>query len=288
MNSTPLSQQDGYVFRDRYPERDAVYALYDKQSAVARELDCFREALPYGNHPRERYDLFLASDLDAPLVVFFHGGYWQSLDRSRFSFIGARLAQLGFTVALPSYPLCPETTLDRVLKSSAQCLTEIFDQLAQDGRKPRHWIISGHSAGGHIAAWLATSALPINVAQPMACIPISGIFDLTPLLETTLNSALGLSAAQAKKFDPIAPGTLGPKIALAIGASETDAFQSQSRGYGEKVANAGGDFDLVHLPGLNHYTVLSDFLEEHSILLQLFNEIDQRPPNQGQPTNVGS
>lgn len=267
-----LSQQDGYVFRDRYPERDWVYALYDKQSAAARELDCFRGALSYGNHPRERYDLFLAPDPDAPLVVFFHGGYWQSLDRSRFSFIGARLAQLGFTVALPSYPLCPETTLDGLLKSTAHSLTAIFDQLDQDGRKPRHWIISGHSSGGHIAAWLATSALPINVAQPKACIPISGIFDLAPLLETTLNSAIGLSGAQAAEFNPLAPGAGGPKIALAIGAGETEAFQYQSRSYGEKVVVEGGNIRLTQLPGLNHYTVLSDFLEDRSILLKLFNE----------------
>ena len=262
--------QAGYVLRDRHPERVEVYTRYDEWSAQARALPCFHGALPYGDHPRERFDLFAAEAPDAPLVIFFHGGYWQSLDRSRFAFVGARLARCGFTAALPSYPLCPETGIDGILQSARRSLAAIFGALERDHRHPRHWVLSGHSAGGHIAAWLACAERPARLTRPAGCLAVSGIFDLAPLRETTLNEALGLTAAQAERLAPPGGGPRKPAMRLVVGEDETQEFHDQSARYLRRTRARGGDAEMTMLPGRNHYTIMGEIMADGSELLQLF------------------
>ncbi|HEV8036497.1 alpha/beta hydrolase [Yoonia sp.] len=263
-----LTEQTGYVFRDRHPERDEVYAFYDYESAAARRLDCFHGGVPYGPHPRERFDLFIAPERAAPLVVFFHGGYFQSLDRDRFSFIGAQLVKAGFTVAVPSYPLCPQVSLDQVLDATSRALPRVFDHLEALGRRPRHWSCAGHSAGGHIAAWQATHP-QTGVTAPAACLAISGLFDLAPLRKTTLNASLELSADDASKLSVPAVSADGPRMILAFGSDETPAFHQQTNTYFSKITETGGRVERARISSKNHYTILSEFTEDNSILTAL-------------------
>ena len=265
----PLSEQQGYVLRDRHPERHEIYEKLDFLSAAARRTPGYLGAFGYGPHEREQFDLFLADAPDAPLVVFFHGGYWQSLDRSRFSFIGEQLRRQGVSVALPSYPLCPEYRLEEVLRSAAASIPAVLKKLEQLGRSPKEWSIAGHSAGGHIAAWIAANGDWPGVTGPSRCCAISGIFDLQPLLHTTLNEALRLEPAAARKLslDPV--GAAKTRLRLAVGADETDAFLRQSRLFLSSVSSAGGHVTLEELDGYSHYTVLTEFLRPVSRLGQM-------------------
>lgn len=257
--SSGLSNEAGYIFRDRHPERTQVYERFDAASAAARrELGC-RCDVAYGSHPRMRFDLFPGREA-APLVVFFHGGYWQSLDKLRYSFVAAALVPLGFAVALPTYPLAREVSLRAIVGATSACLPAIFASL---GRLPPFWIASGHSAGGHLAAMLAaaTDADPVPIA---GCVPVSGIFDLVPIVQTSLNAALGLDAAQARALSPVRRPPPRCAVTAFVGAEETDDFIGQSRDFVDRCVAAGERAEMVSLPGRNHYTVLCDLLEDRS------------------------
>jgi arylformamidase len=249
----------GYVFRDRYPERMDVYRMFDEASAAARAtLPCKRN-LAYGGHRRQVFDLFPAGN-GAPLVVFVHGGYWQSLDKDRYSFVASSLLSRGFSVALPNYPLAPDADMKAIVGSVSGCLPAILDTLEAP---PPFWIATGHSAGGHLAAMLAMNAKACNVPL-VACAPISGIFDVEPLVETSLNAALGLDVERAAEFSPMRrPPPCCPLTAFA-GASETSEFISQSERFVAHWHASGQPAELVSLRDKNHYTVLCDLLEEHS------------------------
>lgn len=262
----------GYVFRQRHPERTEVYARFDAWSAEARAGPGFAGVLRYGPHPREAIDLFAADDPAAPLAIFFHGGYWQGLDRARFSFVGERLRRRGITTALPSYPLCPEVTLDALLRSAGRAVEAIHRHMGQKGRAPARWMLAGHSAGGHIAARLAGAASGGPAAAPARCVAISGIFDLAPLRATSLNAALALTPEDAARLSVRPPGPNGPLMRLAVGKEETPAFLDQSRRFRDRVAQAGGFVHLRCLDGANHYTILEDFMLEPSTLLRLFDD----------------
>ena len=90
-------------------------------------------------------DLFEAGP-DAPVAVFIHGGYWQALDRSWFSWIAPALLQHGVSLAVPSYDLCPTVRLGRIVSQMRDAVELIR---ARTGKRP---VVFGHSAGGHLAA----------------------------------------------------------------------------------------------------------------------------------------
>jgi arylformamidase len=254
-----LANEAGYVFRDRYPEREHVYRLFDEASAAARTaLPCKRN-LPYGAHPRQVFDLFPAGE-GAPLVIFVHGGYWQSLDKDRYSFVAAALVPHGFSVALLNYPLAPEASLEAIVESVGGCLPAVMEALAAP---PPFWIATGHSAGGHLAAMLAMKREAGNVPLA-ACAPISGIFDVEPLVETSLNAALGLNRHRAAKLSPMRRRPPLCPLTAFVGADETIDFMVQSRQVVEHWQASGRHAEFVSLRDKNHYTVLCDLLEEQS------------------------
>ena len=94
---------------------------------------------------RTEQDRFFSGTAEGPIVVFIHGGYWQALDGSFFSHLAAGLNAHGVSVAIPSYDLCPDVTVEDIIGEMRSASRE----LAKLGRP---LVISGHSAGGHLAA----------------------------------------------------------------------------------------------------------------------------------------
>ena len=87
----------------------------------SRDAKAYREAhqgrltvVPYGPGERHRLDLFVG-DRTGPIVVFIHGGYWQALDGSSFSHLARGLNAHGIDVAVPTYDLCPNVSIDDII-----------------------------------------------------------------------------------------------------------------------------------------------------------------------------
>lgn len=263
MNGTSLASEAGYVFRERYPEREEVYARFDAASALVRVALPFRQNVPYGIHPRETFDLF-EPHAGAPLLIFIHGGYWQSLEKDRYSFVAGAMAREGFAVALPNYPLAPETPLEAIVESIGRSIPAIVGSMRTP---PPFWVVSGHSAGGHLAAMAALSA-PSGLPPLAACVPISGIFDVTPMVETSLNATLQLDVGRATALSPISRSPLSCRLVAVVGAEETPDFLEQSRRFTSHWETSGAAAHLKTLPSRNHYTILCDLLEEHSEIVR--------------------
>jgi len=126
-----LDLEAEYNNRAAVPDHPAVMARWKADSEAAREAHP-TVALPYGAGEREVMDLFEAGP-EAPVAVFIHGGYWQALDRSWFSWVAPALLKHGVSLAVPSYDLCPDVRLGRIVG-------EIRDAVAlirtQTGRRP--------------------------------------------------------------------------------------------------------------------------------------------------------
>jgi arylformamidase len=191
--------------------------------------------LPYGSRERQRYDLFHAADKDAPLIVYIHGGYWQRGDRKDYSFVARELNANGITVAIPSYSLCPAVSVMEIGDEIQLCLAALWKRT-----KKRPTVI-GHSAGGHLTAemlardWIGFTGVPADLVH--AGYAISGVFDLAPLISTSLNEALCLTAGTARAASPLfrPPPPKGRRFVAAVGGDESEEFQRQSR----EIAGAG-------------------------------------------------
>jgi arylformamidase len=95
--------------------------------------------LAYGETSRERLDLFLAADPQAPTLVFFHGGYWQINDlvKESFAFFAEALLPLGINLAVIEYTLAPTARLDRIVGEVRRSVRWLAEHLGEYGSTAR-------------------------------------------------------------------------------------------------------------------------------------------------------
>lgn len=242
-----------YNNRARVPGHPALIAGWQRDAAAWREA-CPRAelGLAYGGRERERLDLFHpAASGDAPLAMFIHGGYWQGLDRSFASHCARGLNGHGVAVAVPSYDLCPNVPLAAIVEQMRAACAFVFR------RTGRRIFVSGHSAGGHLAAMLLATDWPrfdrgLPEGLVHAALPISGVFEVTPLLATTIGTALQLVEAEAERLSPRRLPSPARPLHCVVGGAESGEFIRQSRDMAEAW---GGSFEAT--PGDDHFTVIS-------------------------------
>lgn len=240
-----------YNNRALVPDHPAVMARWKTGSETAHAAHP-PQVLKYGPGERERIDWFDAGD-GAPVVVFLHGGYWQALDASWFSFVAPPLLAHGVSVAIPTYDLAPSVRLGRIVDQARAAVDLIRDRT---GAAP---VVSGHSAGGHMAACLLADG------RASATVSISGVFDLEPLIPTSLNVALDLNRAEAQALSPIRwPAPAGAVLDCIVGGAESEAFVNQSRAMAARWGDAGAETRFEALPDLNHFTVLDPLFDVDS------------------------
>jgi arylformamidase len=259
-----LDLEAEYNNRARVPDHPAVMQRWRETAEAARAARPPLE-IAYGPGPREVMDLFEAGPKDgtvAPIAVFLHGGYWQALDRSWFSGLAPALASHGVSLAVPSYDLAPAVRLGTILRQVRAAVDTIR---ARTGARP---VVFGHSAGGHMAACL------LSEGRASAAVAISGVFDLAPLIQTSLNNALDLddreAAALSPVFWPVPDGSTpgGTVLDCIVGADESPEFIRQSRMMAHHWGARGVETRFEALAGLNHFTVLDPLFDPDSAVVR--------------------
>ncbi|MBF9029988.1 alpha/beta fold hydrolase [Rhodobacterales bacterium HKCCE3408] len=245
----------GGTYPARWTEAAAAF-----RTAARAEID-----LPYGPAPRNRFDLFHPEGTPEGLVVFIHGGYWLRFDKSYWSHLAAGPVSAGWAVAMPSYTLAPDARISEMTREIATMVTRAAGMI--DG--PIH--LTGHSAGGHLAARMGcTGVLPDAVADRIArIIPISGVNDLRLIRYTEMNETLGIDAAEAEAESPVLlEPRRGPRITAWVGAEERPEFLRMTRALVESWGRKGAVIDGVYERGRHHFDVIDGLEQPYSILCQ--------------------
>ena len=250
-----------YNNRAKVPEFEAIVQGWQADSERVRQQLEGDLAVPYGPHEREYLDVFPAASAAAPVQVFFHGGYWHSLDTSLFDFIAEGFVRQGVTTVLVDYPLTPRVTMDGLLAACRRAMIWLHQHVANYNGDPQQLYLSGHSAGGHIVAMLLATAwrewadeVPEQLIRGGCA--ISGLFDLTPIRLSYVNDKVGLDEATANRNSParLSPASASPLI-VAVGEAESDEYQAQSRDLAA-AWRKHAPITEVTVPGANHFTVL--------------------------------
>jgi len=115
--------------------------------------------LAYGEKPDEVFDLFLPSkkNRNAPVLIFVHGGYWQWLDKDHYAFSLEPIRSAGAIVASINYTLCPENSIPGIVEQVRKACAYIYFNIAIHHGDRNNIHVTGHSAGGHLTAMIAST-----------------------------------------------------------------------------------------------------------------------------------
>jgi arylformamidase len=252
----------------RWPDPDRDYAngafipgAADYPPRWTREAAEFRQALGpraeldlvYGPSPRQRLDLFLPEGPPKGVVMFVHGGYWHLFSKAHWSHLAAGPLARGYAVAMPSYTLAPVARLAEITAEIARAAWFVGTRVAGP------IVVTGHSAGGHLAARMGCADVPVPVARVL---PISPLTELGPLISTGMNATLKIDEAEAASESPARLALRdGVSAHVWVGAEERPAFLWQARVLAEEWA-----CPWTADPGRHHFDVIDGLADPGSPL----------------------
>ncbi|MHA1189836.1 MAG: alpha/beta hydrolase [Alphaproteobacteria bacterium] len=222
--------------------------------ALARSWPGKRD-IRYGDGPKMTFDLHLAGEPGAPVVVFIHGGFWRMLDKADHVFAAHGLHRSGFTVVNLNYDLCPTVSLTALNAQIARALAYISENAADLGITGAPVTLMGHSAGAHAAAFAAANPdLPNNVA---AIVPVSGILDTNAVVHLPFNEDVCLTENEASALNVMEmPPRSGLRALVTVGGDEPPAWIGQSVVWHEMASDHIAKCELEIIPGTHHFSVL--------------------------------
>ena len=139
-------QEKHYNVRNRVPDFLDVFQDWAVQSHTFRETAKSELDLRYGDSPKSTLDIFLPENTDYPVPVqmFIHGGYWQALDKSDFSYLAAPYVKAGVAIAIVNYDLCPSVSLEHIVNQMRAAIIWLYENGETHGIDPDNIHISGH------------------------------------------------------------------------------------------------------------------------------------------------
>lgn len=266
------------------PDTAAIIDSWPARAEATRARYGFDADIAYGPHPREVMDVYHAEN-PRGTVVYIHGGYWRMLSKLETSWVVDGFVDRGVSVALLNYPLCPDVGLDQIVESTRRAFATLWRGALNDDER-RRVVVTGHSAGGYLTALhLATDWKAYGLpADPLVgAVSLSGIFDLAPLMHTSMNEAIRLTKDMATSLSLVGvPIRSKAPLVLAVGGDETAEFHRQS----EALADGWPDLEprVVEVPGANHFTIVDDLAHANGHLNRIVMELIDGPEARGSAT----
>ncbi|GGX13833.1 lipase [Streptomyces malachitofuscus] len=263
----------------------AARAAAEEQSALSHPPVEPDATVTYGDDPDQLIDLYVPRGAagPAPVVVVLHGGAWRApYDRRHISPFAAFLAGRGFAVASVEYRRgagepggaavagrWPDT-FDDVAAAMDALPALIREHLP--GADPRRVVLTGHSAGGHLALWAAARHLlpadaPWRTAAPA---PLRGVVALAPIADLAVADKLGVCGDAVRQLlggdddfaerrpsaDPALLLPTGIATTLVQGRTDVDVPQAVAEAYAEAAAKAGEVVGVTLLEDVGHFPLI--------------------------------
>lgn len=232
--------------------------------AWSEPAKAYREALeaegsarldvPYGKGARNAFDLFLPATAPKGLVVFIHGGYWMAFDKSTWSHLAGGAVDSGYAVAMPSYTLCPETHVGGIVAEIGAAIEKAATMVEGP------IMLTGHSAGGHLASRMITATTPLSPAvarRVRHVVSISGLHDLRPMMRVGMNATLRIDEAEALAQSPALLRPMdGARITCWAGGGERAEFLRQNALLANIWTGLGATTSAVVEPDRHHFSIV--------------------------------
>ncbi|MEM9104769.1 MAG: alpha/beta hydrolase [Pseudomonadota bacterium] len=240
-----------------YPPKWAAQAIRFRQELAASgqaELD-----IGYGPGERNIFDLFHPTGNPRGLVVFVHGGFWRAFDKSSWSHLATGPLAHGYSVAMPSYTLCPDIRIAGITEEIAMAVT------AASSRVPGPLYLTGHSAGGHLVTRMVCRNTPLKssiIERIGRTVSISGVHDLRPIMRTAMNETLNIDRMEALTESPALLEPVGDtRLICWVGGGERAEFVRQNALLASIWKGLGAATVAVEEPDRHHFNVVEGLQE---------------------------
>ena len=243
--------------------KDIAYLTGDKADAKKHKLDIYS---PKGKK-------------DCPVLFFVHGGAWKSGDRAQYPLLGKGFAEQGIVTVVISYRLSPGVQHPAHIQDTARAFGWVYDNVAKFGGRPDRIFVSGHSAGGHLVALLATNEEFLKAEgratkDIRGVLPMSGVFTIFPGL---MASTFGNDAAAIRNASPThCAGPNLPPFLISYAASDIPTLGSMAEQLDKKLRDNKVDSTLMCVEGRNHITILMKMADANDPLRKAFSDFIAR------------
>jgi acetyl esterase/lipase len=218
--------------------------------------------LAYGDDPRQKLDLYIPdrAPANAPVILFFYGGSWDSGRKGIYWALGQAFASKGIVVAVADYRLYPQVRYPAFLDDGARAFAWVHAHVARYGGDPARIFVAGHSAGAYIAVMLAADPAYLKAAGAdpawiRGVIGIAGPYNFLPLHSRNLIAIFG--GANRADTQPIAyiDGKRPPML-LAAGTDDTTVRPRNTTELAARLKSFGSPVELRMYPDTGHIGIL--------------------------------
>jgi acetyl esterase/lipase len=229
-------------------------ATFDKTVGIA-----------YGPDPRQKLDVYVPRPpmKNAPVVVFFYGGSWNSGSRSDYAFVGEALASRGIVAVLADYRLYPQVRYPLFLEDGARAVAWTHEHIRQYSGNPQRLYLMGHSSGAYNVAMLALDpgllgAVGLSPHNLSGWIGLAGPYDFLPI-KNPLVRPVFFWPDSPPRSQPINHVSRGAPPALLIAASDDELVNParNTGGLARKLREAGVPVQDLYFSRTSHATLVA-------------------------------
>lgn len=212
----------------------------------------------FGQGTRDTLDIYRAEKpkADAPVLVFVHGGSWDSGSKGIYKFLAEGFTKSGYDIVVPNYRLYPDAKFPNFLEDNARAVAFTADAFPE-----RKIVLVGHSAGAYNVLMLGLRDEYLSNAGVDRCATISGIVGLAApvgLAPLTGERLIEIFPERFTADDAVINNVTGPTPAVFLGHGEKDTTVSpkNSTALADKITARGGVAQAKIYPGQSHIDVV--------------------------------
>ena len=222
-------------------------------------------AIAYGDDPRQKLDIYrpVPAISNAPVVVFFYGGSWNSGSKDDYGFVGEALASRGIVVVIADYRLYPQVSYPAFLQDGAQAVAWTHQHIADYGADPKQLYVMGHSSGAYNASMLALDARWLNAVglSPSlfkGWIGLAGPYDFLPIENRDVRPVFFYPDSPPES-QPINHVSAGAPPTLLIASTDDDLVNPtrNTGGLANKLRAAGVPVEVFYFSKTSHATLVA-------------------------------